>query len=448
VVSAVKWRDIPLALRIALVLKLAILVVNVALRWVEPGLIASELVQSVAAAMGFAVQVLFAVGTFELAQRLVRGARRGAQIAWFAALLDLALVAASTVGLNQRFGLDVEHWWRLSLYLHLPVDVGLVAGLTLAGWSRRRGIAVLGLLVGLTAVWLPLVMERTSEDMLSFFRSWEHLQTVDSGLHLAALLLLALASSVEDAAAPPPLATRGIRLAMRTLWLRALAVGLGAAIALIATVSESDDALQFAGYAMVAVAILSVASLTGFAVGMACVARAAVTGMRALPLYASAVTALMSAQVAIGLVPVCLWMPWWGGIVLRNSFGPYDSDRASTTVSVAQVLATMWATVAPLLALASLYCFSLAIAGFAARRSLPDLRLRARRSLWASVFLVLPIAIMQWRLATGANDQPSILPLLASLASGVIGAIAMARLSTAASGALPEEPTLPAATAR
>ena len=138
-----RWPDIPIALRGALVLKLVSLVAELVLRWVEPDFIFSALAQSVVIAAGFAAQVLLAVGTFELAQRLVGGARRGAQIAWFATLLDLALVAAWAVGLNASFASDFEQGWRLSRYLHLPVNLGLVAGLALAGWNRRRGVAAL-----------------------------------------------------------------------------------------------------------------------------------------------------------------------------------------------------------------------------------------------------------------------------------------------------------------
>src|SRR5262245_49143351 len=85
-VGNARWRDIPLPLRIVLALRLAVLVTDLTLRWVEPGYIVNELTRSVAAAADFAAQVMLAVGLFELAQRLVGGARRGAQIAWFAAL--------------------------------------------------------------------------------------------------------------------------------------------------------------------------------------------------------------------------------------------------------------------------------------------------------------------------------------------------------------------------
>jgi hypothetical protein len=400
------WRHVPPALRIAVVLGLVV----VGIRALPPPREFFPLwlqLSMAASAVRYATSVLFAVGALDLSRQLVGGARRGAQIAVVAALLELTVELLWEL-IRMRTSSPAAFVWVVRYGLSATA-VGLVVGFALAARRRFPGLAIAAIVVSVAMRVLVLLVQQ------------REIWVVVTGLHVAILLVLVLVASPEHDVTVPELAERGFRHAARALWLRVAAVGLVPALALVTAGSRATAGIVQTATA--GAALISVVSLTYFGIGAIGAARARLAELRAGSLYASGVCALVCA----------------GLTVSQTSFDHNSFGERTPVLSI----------LAPLVAIASLGLLTQAITGFATRRQLHDLRLRGSGSgVMACVLLLVSFVITAW-LSSGAASQGSVLLLvLVSLLCALFGTIMLARLCTAAADAVRDSaPTLPTATA-
>src|SRR5689334_24289459 len=198
------WRHVPAALRIAVVLDLAVFAVRAVppfhgdlSLWIQLAMTAN--------AAQYAASVLFAIGALDLSRQLAGVARRGAQIAVVAALLDLSLELVWEV-MRVRMSWPPVLGWVVRYGLSAAA-LGLVVGLAIAARRRFPSLAIAGIVVGV-ATRLTLHLTHLQEIRMPL-----------AGLHTALVLVLVLAASTEHDVTMPELAERGFRHAARALWL-------------------------------------------------------------------------------------------------------------------------------------------------------------------------------------------------------------------------------------
>lgn len=405
---AMSWRRIPPPLRIAVVLDLAIFAIYMGVRFVGYFPFWVQLVMAASAAR-YATSVLFAIGALDLSRQLVGVARRGAQIALVAALLQLTFALLWEVT-------HVHESWasaagRVVSYGSVAAELGLVVGFAIVARRRFPRLAVAGIVVAV-ATRLPLLLTELRE-----------IGTALTGLHSVLVLVLVLAASTEHDVTMPELAERGFRHAARGLWLRMAAVGLVPVLALLTT-GGADGIIKTA---TPAAALISVVSLTYLGIGAISAARARLAELHAGPLYASGVSALVCA-----------------GLTVAQMSGFYESLEHNSFGNIAGP----WSILAPLVAIASLAYLTRAITGFATRRQLHDLRTRSSGGgAVACVLLFVSFAITAWLSADAKSEGSIVFLLLVSLVCALSGTIMLARLCAAAADAVRNSsPTLPTAT--
>lgn len=406
------WRRVAPALRIAVVVNLAVFAVH-ALPLFRDHMNVSVQLSMAASAARFVALVLFAIGAFDLSRQLAGAARRGAQIALVAALLDLAL-GLFWQAFRARRGWPAAAEWTV-LYGLAATAVGLAVGFAIAARRRFPRLAVAAIVVDV-AVRLLLLLAPVRAIGVTL-----------AGLHAALVLALVLAASTEHDVAMPELAERGFRHAARGLWLRVIAVGLVPALALLTWGSRATA--ETLKTAVVAAALTSVVSLALVGIGAIGAARARLAELHTGPLYASGVGALVCAAVTVvqtsGL---------YGSMFDHDTVGNYAGP---------------WSILSSLATIASLGYLTRAITGFAARRQLHDLRMRSSGSgAIACVLLLVSFAIMVWLISGASSAGGTVFLVLVSLVCGLSGTVMLARLCTAAADAVRDGfPTLPTATA-
>jgi hypothetical protein len=405
------WRRVPPVLRIAVVVNLAVFAVH-ALPLFRDHLSVSVQLAMAANAARFVALVLFAIGALDLSRQLAGAARRGAQIALVAALLDLALgLLWEAIRAHREWPAAAQSTIHYGL---AAAAVGLEVGFAIAARRRFPRLAVAAIVVDVAARLLLLLAPVRA------------IGVTLAGLHAALVLALVLAASTEHDVSMPELAERGFRHAARGLLLRVIAVGLVPALALLTVGSSSTAAILKT--ATVAAALTSVVSLALVGIGAIGAARARLAELHTGPLYASGVGALVCAGVAV--VQTSGFSGWM-----------FDHDTADN-------LAGSWSIVWSLVGIASLGYLTRAIAGFAARRQLHDLRMRSSGSgAIACVLLLVSFAIMAWLISAASSMGGIAFLVLVSLVCGLSGTIMLARLCTAAADAVRDGfPSLPTAT--
>jgi hypothetical protein len=146
--------------------------------------------------------------------------------------------------------------------------------------------------------------------------------------------------------------------------------------------------------------------------------------LRAGPLYASGVAALLCAGLTIGQTSA----------LYGDSFG----DRTA-----------WWSIASPLIAIASLGYLTRAIHGLATRRGFHDLRMRSSGTGGFACVLLLVSFVITAVLSSGVRSEDMMVFLMvAALFGGLFGTMMLATLCTAAADAVRDSsPTLPTARA-
>jgi hypothetical protein len=431
-----KWKSVSLVLRVAVVLQLVLAVGYIVMFLVEPNDMTNRLrIELGIGSLEYAVQVMFAIGCFDLARRLTGRARLGAQIACYAYVCALAIdVAYSVVTTQVQL---YEHQTFLTVYEYVWVAMRFVplAGLVLAAWDRIA-IAIGGLVAAVLVSRPPVVMKHVVSWLDLGDKGRRDLSIALFVLEAVALFALVLAASPDTSEiAEPHLAERGLRRAASALWLRVIAVGAVPALMLLAIMGHSEDTAKMIAYATIMAAIVNAWSFTQFAIGVLGVARARLADMSSIPLYASAIGAFANAGLVLRQTPE----------LYRMLFSP---DRGFGGEFTRDYMA-VFAITAPLVAIGSLVVLAAAIAGFAGRRSGPfnDLHTEASgKGMGAGALLLVPFAIMQWMLPSAESAGSAVFMLLAIIGCSIAAIVMMARLCTLAADQITREPSLPTAT--
>jgi hypothetical protein len=368
------WARVPAALRIAVVLSLVTFAVLAAPVFSDHMGLWVQLAVAAGAAR-YATSVLFAIGALDLSRQHAGVARRGAQIALVAAVLELALELLWRV-MSTRASLPAAVGWLLSYGLS-AATLGRVVGFAIVARRRFPRLAIAGIVAGVAT-------------RLAFFAIGAlEIRVLLTGFHAALMLVLVLAASTEHDVALPELAERGFRHAARALWLRVVAVGLVPLLTMLTAGSRATAGIL--ATATAAAALTSVVSLTYLGIGAIGAAHARLAELRAGSLYASGVSALMCA-----------------GLTLVQTAAIYDdalSDRSAA-----------WPILTPLIAIASLGYLVRAVHGFATRRELHDLRMRSSGSgPFACVLLVVSFVITAWLRSGASSEGMMVFLMVASL---------------------------------
>jgi len=427
------WRAIPLALRVAAILIVAMALFGLVQQQAAafPMVLKLNLIRT---AMSFAIKGLAIFGALELAGLLPGIAATGARLAAAGWALTLALsIFDVTLSLSESFAKSAEVYVRWSWYVAL-FCVG--AGLVVAAW-RKPVVAIIG-----GVLWLLVQYPPPVEDWFHklFGGSYKAVFYVAQGrftLQGVAMILLAAAAVgavPEDfAIRTPDRVRRGFSALAISMWIRVISVSILPLLALMMIGSRGDHSEKTLPYTIVAAALVNVVSLLVFAWGALEAARARHPEVSRGPLLAAAIGALWCAGVAVRQIPE-LYALMTGG-------GGFMGDRSEN-------LATAFSVVGPFVAAGAVVAAAIAIGGFANRRQQLDLGTRAQTV--GIVFVMLTganLAVMTWMLPEARSEGSAILILLLALGCAIASVVMFARLARDAAALVDSGgTTLPTAT--
>lgn len=330
-----------------------------------------------------------------------------------------------TLGLLSRWG------WFASNALPL-------IGLVVATSERHRTAAIAGIVVLLVAGPPPPLADAMYRWMFKWIHGWSMNLAIQHALHatgtISSLVLLGMLARGESPHAPDA-ATTGLRTIASALWLRVIAAVTVAGLTMMLVLGRaSEGSISILKLATMSGAIVSIVSLIMIARGALAITRSGIADLPRWPLVASAAGTLWCLGVALCQLPYNYRMLYGN----RDAYG-FGGD----TPEVLQAL-----TVAvPLVALGAIAVIATAIAGFAARRGLDQLRAEAQGKGMAFVGLTLATIALQTWLLPKADSAGSFVFMTLVVAVAALWATAqMARLCALAADSSHAEPGLPKAT--
>ncbi len=395
--------------------------------------------------MGFATLALLAAGSFDLARTTTGQRSQAARIAGIVFAVGLGLTVVGVIvdfvqiqrvsdSSTSKLLYDIEAYaWSI-------VMIGGIAALITAadGWRKSAPFAAVAVVAVVIARGPPFLngplyealqsaLGRTGASMV-FSLCW----LVTLG---CIVLLLTLAHDRAEPAEDLGEGERGLRRAARALWLRVIAAAVFAAMSMMAIAAGRGGALTMLQFALVAGPVINAFALGSFGFGAFTTARSGVRDFSSVTLYLAGALSLWAAGAMM------VQLPWLYELVFKSGEG-YGGDHGRDLLGT-------FALVIPLVASAGVVVLSTAIAGFARKRNLEDLRAQVVSRTFAFVGLILLSLLVQQYGLPKAKSQGSFLGMTLLAAGAGLYAIAMvAKLCALAADALRREPGLPTATLR
>jgi len=396
--------------------------------------------------VSFVTLSLLAAGAFDLARRTSSPAADAARIA---GIVFTTAVGMSVAGILLHYfqmtrtdgAPPIEVLYDIESYAWSLLMIGGIAALVTAGDGWRRVPALAGVaMVGIVISRAPPVLGTPLYEALYGALGRAGASMVFSLSWLAALgAVAALIAGTEKAepAEDGPACERGLRRTSSALWIRVIAAALFVAIAMFAMVGRrGGGAASVAKFLMVAGPALNAFALGSFGFGAFTAARSGVRDFSSYALYGAGALSLWAAGAML------TQLPWLYQRFYRDDRGSFGGDHGSRMVE------TLTLGI-PLVAGAGVVALTIAIAGFARRRDLQDLR--DQTSARAAAFVVLIIAslvIVQYGLPKARSEGMFLAMSFAAAGAGLCAIAMMAKLCSLAADAVRQAPGLPTATLR
>jgi hypothetical protein len=378
--------------------------------------------------------VLGIAGLLELARRTTGRESLGLRIAAGGYAIGLAIMAFWQGVVYFQPHWDSDTYDVIGRWAWFVADVLPILGVAIACSQRHRTAALAGLGVLLVGVPLPPL----ARSMYGWIGGWKAAialqHTLHAGVTLAVLVLAARLAGGESPRAPDA-ATAGLRTVAIALWLRVIAAVTVAGLTLLMVVGKAGEgSAGILKLAMMSGAIVSAISLILFARGALGAARSGIADLPRWPFVASAAGTLWCLGVGLYQLPYTYRM-------LYSS--QYDDAFAGNTQDILQALSLA----VPLVALGAIAIIATAIAGFAARRGLDQLRAEAQGKGTAFVLLMLTsVGVQSWLLPDAGSVGSFGMFTLAASVAALVATVQMARLCALAADSLHAEAPLPRAT--
>jgi hypothetical protein len=429
----VSWSKIPLALRIAVVLVLALAALAIGGRWI-PSYTSSERFYLARAGGTFAARCFAAVGLLELAALLRGRAALGARLAAAGSASTIAITVITNV-ISMR-----ESWADASVttfqWLWWAATLALGVGLVLA--ALRRPVVAIGAGVLWLAMARPPVFESWFWKQLIDHPDARYAITCTQLVLQGAIVLLLAGVAVADvpdgfAIREPQRIRSGLARIAGALWLRLIALVIIPLVTIVVMGGDGHN-LEALSYTTVAAGFVAMVGFLGLGLGALEVARSNRAELHRTPFYAAAAGSLWCAGVTLYQLPQ-LYRMWF-------------AERTSFLGERAEAIAGAFPLVLPLVAAVALVAWAIGVERLAIQRQRIDLSERAQRTaIWFVLLSFANVAIMQWLLPEARSDGAAMLVLLLALVCGVVALVGAASLArdTAELGNV-EQQTIPTAT--
>ncbi len=414
-----RWRAIPVVFRIALILQLVAISVDLSARldhgdlWFKLALVTSGL--------RFASEALFLFGAFELSRLLVGRAGHAAKLA---AMAWGGVVVMSFVFMV----LQCEPSWMapMSAYLGwiwLAIMASIGVFLAAAAW-RAPGVAV--------ACGLVWIASHLPVGWFSFGGlTYEVLEAASQTVAVFALLGLALAAVgdvPEGFTIPAPQRARtGLTRTASSLWLRIGALIVVPVLMVVLVGGDGHNAGKLLGYATAVAGAINFLAFTLLGLGALDVAGSQHPEVRRWPFLFAAIASLWCGGVMLAQVPMLYMLS-----------SPDRSGDAS--------IATTFAIALPLVATTSMIAMAIAIGGFADRLGHQELAARGQRTALQIGMLQLGVLAITNLIVPEVHSAGTYLVVvIGALVCGVVATINLARLANDASTLVEPPPMAPTA---
>lgn len=419
-----RWRAVPLALRVGLILQILLAAgyafgVMVVGEHLGADSLASWVRVQLAVRGGyFVAHALLLFGALELSHLLVGRAARGAKLAASAwGILIVADIAVVALRLDPDWDLSLLASYVSWGWFVITALVGV--GFALAA-SKRLIIVVL---VG--AAWLilqrpPVLLEWLEH---TFAHSPRPLECMFSGIDIAAALMLAALALVAVADVRqgfimpvPQRAREGLGWVARSLWFRLAGVLVIPLVMLMLSGNGHEDPRLMMAKAAVVAGFISIASLIVFGFGALDVARSHHAEVRRWPFLIAAIASLWSAGVMMTQLPDAY------RAAIEHPSGYYHRS--------VDVYVTSLTLVVPLVTIGSAIAIALAISGFAKRRGNFELARRGQNSAILVGTLQLGALVVANILMPAAPSPVGLgLVILGGVVAGIVALVNVARLA-------------------
>ncbi|MGE0867182.1 MAG: hypothetical protein AB7P03_01375 [Kofleriaceae bacterium] len=379
----------------------------------------------------FVSTVMFALGTFELANRSPGRARTVGKVAGWLSLVALATFLRPV---SELFVDDIESRMSMLQWIGRALGVlGFAAALlfTIAAdsWRRAPVASVLLVVVHLTSWWVPYLGEALSDLLgagsIATLTRYRFCMLGWSVAEACALLFIASAMAARgcEPTGDFPVAIRGLRLARGALLYRLM---FALAIALLALSAQSPSGQVIL---MFAAPIVAIVTMGLFAAGTLRAASARLDGMPRLAVVLGTTLVLLQCGVQLNQV--------------ANLAGSVSSDLRFRD---ADDLA-MFSVLGPVIATLGMAMIGVAIGVFASRRDDEGLWSSAAQRTIGFVLLSLFSIWVQSRLPETRSHSKTIVMLLAAAAANVFSLVSFAGLLGRTANRIAEmvTPEIPAA---
>lgn len=384
--------------------------------------------------VSFATTALLVAAAFELARRTTGRASAAARVAGIVFAVGLALDAAFPVLMflvDDHYGLTLELVLEIDAYLWSGVMIGGFVALLFAGGGWQRAPALASVALGAIAVSRapPLIQTplRAALGQAAGSYVFSLLWLVALGCTIA---VLARAADHAEPAEDTALGERGLRMAANGLWLRVVAVGVLIGLGMMVHASRRSGGNHVLPLAIAAGRAVYVAGILIFAFGAFMTARSRLRDLSSLSLHIAGTLSLWVAGVLLAQLPAL------HGISRGRDLG---ADLAAERVKA-------FGLVLPLVGAAGLVMLGTAIAGFARKRELTELRHLASSRTGAFAVLILLNALFSTYALPQATTKGQFIAMSFSAAIASLVAIVMlAKLCALAADAVHQAPGLPTA---
>lgn len=381
--------------------------------------------------LAFATYALGLTGFLELARRSTGRVALGFKVS----AIGFGLALANQIWWH-LFQLVQPHWsfetvGKVQEWTYFTIRFVPLLGVVIAASVARRRAAIAGAVVLFASDPVPWLAARMYGWLASGWKSHLALNESLYAASFVALVVLTVQLATPGVLPPASEGSSGFRTVASGLWLRVIAACTVAGLTLLLVLGKAGEgSAGVLKLAMISSAVVNAISLAMIARG---VLSAVVADVPAVPLAVSAAATLWGLGVSLAQLPAAYRMLYGDG--------GYGSG------SVYRDYADALSIVAPIVAIVAIGIIATAIAGFAARRGLEQLRFDAQgKGLGFVTLMVAALGLQQWLLPKATSEGSLGFFLLAAAACSLWATVLMARLCALAADSLQAEPGLPTAT--